>query len=195
MAANLYTTGAIEHFVTVAGTTYYLGTATTAPEIENRPAFLNVINDLGGRTVPFQKVPDRSQHIITTTLNRFDWAVYKRICMDQINAAGIVRDESITTHGILALGSATTLSNGLADFELTLVYTLAGTPVAPVDLPPGRRYWSCVVLGSKESTVGTRVEEVSLVLEANQLFDPVTRSFVLYSEVPGEVLTGLPAVT
>lgn len=189
MSAVMHTPGAIDHYVKASfngvETIAYLGTATTAPEIEVRPAYLNVINDLGGRTVPFQKVPDRQQHVITTTLNRFDWLTYKTISRD-VTLGGVAQGiDGLYSHGILGLGTAG------VDFELILVYTLAGSIFA-TQFPRGRRYWSCLVLGAKESTVGTRVEEVSLVIEANELFDPLTRAFELYSENPTDVLAGLP---
>lgn len=185
--AKFYTPGAIEHFVRFRnGSVSYLGTAMVAPEVEARPAFLNVMNDLGGRSVPVDLVADRTQHLITTTLNRFDWATYKAMELSTLGAAGATKDENIFTHGTLTIGAA--------DFELIWVYTLAGTGVIPVDFPRGRRYYSCVIKGARESTVGTRVMELSLVIEANEVFNPTNRTFRLFSENSVDVLTGLPSV-
>lgn len=187
MSAALYTPGPIEHYVKFrTGVTRYLGTAVTAPEIEVRPAYINVQNDLGGRSVPFQKVADRKQHVISTTLNRFDWATYKAMLPDGVTSAGAFGADDNTTHGVLSLG--------YTDFELILRYAYGGTSVIPSDFPVGRRYWSAVVLGSRESTVGTRVEEVALVIECNELFNPTLRTFRLYSEISADVLPGLPAL-
>lgn len=187
MSAVFYTPGAIDHFVKFrTGITRYLGTATVAPEVEVRPAFLNVINDLGGRSVPVHKVADRTQHVVTTTLNRFDWATYKALFPDGNTSAGAFRTDSNLTHGVLTFG--------YLDFELILRYSYGGTAVIPSDFPVGRRYWSGTTLASRESTVGTRVQEVSLVVECNELFDPPTRLFRLYSEIPADVLNGLPNV-
>lgn len=184
MAAFFYAPGAIEHYVTLRnGTTYYLGTAVTAPEIEGRPFYLNVINDIGGRTAPMQKVGDRQQDVVTTTLNRFDYAVYKTI-LGETNEV-LLHDNS--TQGTLVIGAL--------DFQLTLVYTAALAGNVPNNFPVGRRYFSAVVIGVRESTVGTRVEEVTLVIECNETFNPTTRVFTLYSENSTVVTTGLPNPT
>lgn len=187
MPANFRPTGAIEHYVKFRhGTTRYLGTATLAPEIEVRPAWIDIKNDLGGRTVPMDKVRDREQHVISTTLNRFDWDTYKALQGLGVGSSPAAVGETDLTHGTLTFGSS--------DFELALVYRLFGTSGTPADTPQGRRYYSCVLLGARESTVGTRIMEVALVVEANQLFIPATRLFSFYSEVAADVTAGLPAV-
>lgn len=184
MAAFQFTPGPIEHFVKFrGGTTAYLGTAVLAPEIERRPAYINVQNDLGGRSVPFQKVYDGAQHIITTTLNRFDWDVYALLSEDDVD----IGFDSGTQRGSLVLGDQ--------DFELVLVNSFSGSASLSSAYPPGRRYWSCILLGARESTVGTRVTEVSLVFEANALFDASTRIFELFSDAPNDVSSGLPSVS
>lgn len=185
MASLFYAPGAVEHFVVYGGVGYYLGTATTAPEVEGRPYYLNVINDLGGRSAPMQKVGDRQQHIVTTTLNRFDWAVYKAIVF--ASSSGQLGGDSNFTQGVLTLNNL--------DFELALVFQQAVAGNTPTGFPVGRRYFSAQVIGYRESTVGTRVEEVTLVMECNELFDATTRQFALYSENSATVLQGLPAVS
>ncbi|VTR92148.1 unnamed protein product [Gemmata massiliana] len=184
MPAFQFCPGPIEHYVKFrSGGTFYLGTATLAPEIERRPAFTNITNDLGGRVLPFQKIFEGSQHVITTTLGRFDWNVYALLSENDVGG-GV--DEK-TDRGSLVLGND--------DFELVLVNSYAGTGVISNTYPVGRRYFSCVLLGSRESTVGTRVTEVSLVIEANSIFEPSTRKFFLFSDDPTSVLNGLPAVS
>lgn len=185
--AAFYTPGPKDHYIRFRdGSVSYLGTATTAPEVESRPAFLNVINDVGGRTVPTQKVRDRIQDVVSTTLNRFDWATYKSISGAQENGGpGVLIDNNLT-HGTLVLGSS--------DFELIIVNSLALTAgTVPADFPVGRRYFSAVLLGARESSVGSRVEEVSLVFECNELFVPETRVWRFYSELATDVTGGLPA--
>ena len=184
MPAFQFCPGPIEHYVKFrSGGTFYLGTATIAPEIERKPAFTDVKNDLGGRVLPFQKSYEGSQHVISTTLNRFDWDTYALLSENDVGG-GV--DEQ-TDRGTLVLGSQ--------DFELILVNSYAGTGVIPNTYPVGRRYFSCILLGSRESTVGTRVAEVSLVIEANSLFEAATRKFYLFSDDAASVKNGLPPVS
>ena len=185
--AKFYTPGAIEHFVRFRdGSVSYLGTAVLAPEIEVRPAFLNVVNDLGGRTLPMDKVGDRTQHVVTTTLNRFDYETYKYIENSTVGPNGARKIDDAFTHG--------TLTFQQADVELILVNALAGTGATPSDYPRGRRYYSATLVGGRESTVGTRVTELTLLFECNEIFNAPTRTFTLFTEVAAEVLNGLPNV-
>ncbi len=106
--------------------------------------------------------------------------------MDALLQPAAVGGDNNVTHGVLSLN--------YLDFELILRNSYAGTPVIPIDYPIGRRYYTAVLLGSRESTVGTRVAEVSLVFECNEIFFYDTRAFRLFSEVPSDVLNGLPNV-
>jgi hypothetical protein len=167
------------------GLTQYLGTATTAPEVEGRPSFLSVINDKSSRTVPMQKVYDGEQDVVTMTLNRFDYVVYQSLRNNSTRAAS-----TVGTDGPLARGNLMINNN---DFNLILVYTFFGTVNATVDLPPGRFYNSALLTGYRESTVGTRVEEVALVFECNGVFQTGSGTGTsgpyganqLYTESPG----------
>lgn len=189
MASLFYAPGAVEHYVRIRGSSSaeYLGTAVTAPEVETRPAYLNVINDIGGRTLPMQKVGDREQHVITTTLNRFDYDVYNRLKITGNGSGGLGFHDN-TTQGVLTLN--------YLDFELILVFAaVLANPAAFPAYPVGRRYWSGQIVGSKESTVGTRVQEIALVIECNELFNPANRVFDLYTEITSSVTSGLPSPT
>lgn len=186
--AAFYDTGTIEHFIKLSnGTISYLGSASLAPEIETRPAFIDIKNDLAGRLLPIDKLYDGEQHIINTTLNRFDWATYKSLSPSVVVPGGA--GPGVLVDGKLNRG---TLTFNSTSFQLILVYTFGGTVVAPATLPVGRVYNCCTLVGAKESTVGTRIMEVSLAIEANGLFNATTRAFSLYSELSADVLNGLP---
>jgi hypothetical protein len=184
MPAMQATCGPIEHFVVFPGQSIatYLGSAVLAPEQEAEDFKIPVLNDLGGRSVPFQLVQDGEQWMVMTTLNRFDLAVCRAI--------------RALPGGGAPLGSETgiargTLVIGLSDFQLILVNSYAGTPSAGVNaaaLNAGRGFYSSTLLKYKESTVGTRVLEVSLAIQCNNVFNPATRGFSLYTE------SGLPAL-
>lgn len=204
MSALFAPTGPIDLFVTFRdGASYYLGNCREAPEVEVRPAFIDIKSDIGGRSVPTTKVYDGEQHLIyLTATNRFGWSVYKAMQRatvagngtigNALNAAGYVaRTDGPVDRGSLVLGGT--------DFQFTMVYQFGTTAIAP-ELPVGRRYFSAIMLGSRESTVGSRIMEVSMVLECNAVYTVVGngtnggRSFSLYTEKPEVVLSGLPNV-
>ncbi len=188
MSSLFFAPGAIEHYIKPrnASSFAYLGTAVTAPEIEIRPAYLNVINDIGGRTLPMQKVGDREQHVVTTTLNRFDIAVYQAItCLGGGSGPAIGGNDN-TNQGTLVIDNL--------DFEFIFIYAaVAANRGAFSGYPLGRRYYSSLVIGARESTVGTRVEEITLVIECNEVFTPATRVFDLYSESDTELTVPSPS--
>lgn len=190
MSALNHAPGPIDLFAKFRdNTTVYIGTCKEAPEVEVRPGFIDIKNDLSGRLVPGQKVYDGEQHLIyLTAVNRFDWAGYKFMSRAEV---ALGAGPAVSTDGPLSRGS---LVLGASDFEFVLRYSFGGTAAASDQMPVGRRYYSCILLGARESTVGSRIMEVSMVLEANGLFVPADRSFKLYTERQDQVLTGLPAL-
>ncbi len=168
MAAYQHAPGAIHHFVAFrnAPSSYlYLGTAEVAPEVEADIAYLPVMNDLRGRSKPFNLVFDGESHAVFSTLNRFDYPVWKR-CRDAIG-----HDATLSTLGREGRLENGNLVLGTGDFELVLAYDFAGTAAATADLPNGRRYYSGVVGGWKESTQGTRVMSVAVRFDCNSLWN------------------------
>lgn len=183
--------GPIDLFATFRdSTTMYIGTCEQAPEVEVRPAWIDIKNDITGRSIPAGKMPDGEQHLIyLTATNRFDWAGYK--FMARAAVPGDIGPATLINNVI----SQNVIATGADDFEFVLRYSLGGSIVSPAQMPVGRRYYSCVLLGARESTVGSKIMSVSMILEANPLTDFVNRTFRLYSELPADVLTGLPALT
>ncbi len=51
-------------------------------------------------------------------------------------------------------------------------------------------YYSCNMRKYKESTVGTRVLDVAMMFECQNVYDYTTRGFVLYSENPTNFPSG-----
>jgi len=176
------TPGPIDHYVIFRGQSQaqYLGTAVIAPDQEAEDFKIPVLNDLGGRSVPFQLVQDGEQWLIMTTLNRFDLAVCRQL--RAIPGAGPGQNSVLGSETGRARG---TLVIGVSDFQLVLVNTYAGTSSAgvnPAALNAARGFYSSSILKYKESTAGTRVLEVSLAIQCNNVFDPASRGFGLYTE-------------
>ena len=85
---RIHTTGPVHHFVRVppdpadgtpAVVYYYLGTCQTNPVIRIRKNRLNVMNDLGGRVVPFQELEQGESASISLLLNRFSNTAYSSL--------------------------------------------------------------------------------------------------------------------
>lgn len=176
MSAAIHCPGPILLYVRFRnGTTSFLGTAVEAPEVEQQIFHIPVMNDLGGRNVPFQRVYDGEKHVITLTANRVDYTVYAAI-----------RDLSKTPAGVGVDGpyDRGTLEVGYTDFELILIYTYGQStvPGAQPDFPAGRRYYSAVLAGAKESTAGTRVLDIAMAFETTPVYDATTRTLSLYTE-------------
>ena len=164
---------------------YYLGTCVTAPEPEGEKFKIPVMNDLGGRSVPFQLVKDGEQWLIPLVMNRFDYALCQQIrALDGGGAP--VGSETGLARGTLVIG--------ISDFVLVLINSYAGTAsagqfvggIGQSDLIVSRTFYTCNLRKYKESTVGTRVLEVVMMVEAQNVFDQQTRGFTLLTEgLPG----------
>lgn len=180
MPALIHCTGAIHHFVAFRSSPNlyrYLGTAEVAPEVEADPSYLNIMNDLRGRSKPAIKVFDGETHAVYSTLNRFDYSTWKA-CKDAFkhtnNLATMGREGRLENGNVVA---------GIGDFELVLAYDYAGTAAQSPDLPNGRRYFSVTVGNYKESTAGTRVMNIGVRFDCDAVFNfAAGRTWDLYTE-------------
>lgn len=152
----------------------YLGTCIVAPEPESEFFKIPVMNDLGGRSVPFQLIQDGEKDVVVAVMNRFNLPLLR--AMRAVAGGGsALGSESGYARGTLVLG--------VNDFELIIVNGYAGTAAsATIDLEAGRRYYSANLMKYKESTAGTRVLDVALAFECHNLFDKGTRGFGLFTE-------------
>jgi len=179
-----FTPGPIHLFATYRGNPDhdYLGTCVAAPESESEKFKIPVMNDLGGRSVPFQLVQDGETWMVMATMNRFSLpSIQNILARESAYGGGLNGDEGSETG--FARG---TLYIGVSDWSLTLINGYTGTPSAgtlPAVLPGGRTFYSANVRKYKESTVGTRVLEVAMAIELQNVFDPQTFGFNLYTDL------------
>lgn len=165
MPIGIRTPGAIHFFSRIRLQTIanYMGTCVLAPEPEHTKFRIPIQNDMGGRSVPFQTVYDGETAVVAATMNRFNGVLIQSLRALDGNALGT---DMPRTRGTLTLG--------IKDFQLLLIYEYAGTPAAgsfagASDLPGGRLYSSATIQKYKESTVGTRVQEIGIVFECNNI--------------------------
>jgi len=179
MSMGIRTPGAIHLFARsrLISVARHIGTCVTAPEPEHEKFRIPVMNDLGGRSVPFQTIYDGETALVIATMNRFNYELIQQMRALDSNALGTDMP-----------GTRGTLTLGIRDWQLLLIYEYAGTLSAgsfngPSDLPLGRLYASSTIRKYKESTVGTRVQEVTLAIECNNIFSlNGTGQFALYTE-------------
>ena len=183
MAATPHTLGPGHVYVRFRGNTEgnYVGTAEVAPVIEVEQPKLMVMNDLAGRTYPFQKVEDGERHTYTVVLNKFDYAVWKGVRDTYYHQLSIIN------HGSDDRFKRGSLHMGIGDFQLIHVHDFTGVlpahPLAQVDEPVGRLYCSAELVGYKEDPSANRVQTIAAVFRCDALYDSSTRRFNLYTEV------------
>jgi hypothetical protein len=190
MPAFVNTPGPIDHYINFRTPDgglegwAYLGTAVSAPETDGDLHYLDVFNDLGGRSVPFQLVEDGQNDVVASTMNRFDPIIYSSL--RDISGFGDGVDTALT-RGQLAIGAL--------DFQLLLInaFNIVNPALIAAGAPAGRLYYSSVLAKYKESTVGTRVKEVALAFRCENIYNnstySTTRTFGLYTEDPTIILS------
>lgn len=183
MSAFQFTPGPIDLFCRFRpgpaqnfGSPVYLGTCVVAPEPEEEQFKIPVMNDLGGRSVPFQLVQDGEKARLNATLNRFDLDVARLL---RAQSSGLFTVDGIGAETPIARG---TLVIGVSDFEFILKNRYFGQPVAGGLVPQGRRYFSANCQAYKESTAGTRVLEIAFQLDFENVYNISTGAFSLYTE-------------
>lgn len=160
----------------------YLGTCVEAPEPDHTYYHIPIMNDLGGRSVPFQIIQDGEDAVVSMVMNRFDINVCRGIrALPSAAGGGVVGNlgsETGFARGTLVIGSS--------DFELVIVNKYAGTPASGNSfLNLGRRYASSMLERYKESTKGSRVLEVAMLVKCENGFitsGPLAGGFQLYTE-------------
>jgi hypothetical protein len=184
-------------------TALFMGTCIAAPEPEGEKFKIPVMNDLSGRSVPYQLVQDGELWTIYATMNVFDYSL-----IQSLRALENGSPSSFSINGNPGSGNFTvnpgvggengiargTLHIGISDWKLIIVNTYFNTAssgrfAGPPDLIPARMFFSCNIRKYKEDTQGTRVLEIAMAIDTQNLFNPavsiINRGFALFSENPG----------
>lgn len=166
---------------------FYLGTCIAAPESEGEKFKIEVMNDIGGRSVPFQLVQDGEKWFVMLAMNRFNYSLVSTIRALESGPTGSVTPAPLGSESSVARG---TLVIGISDWRLIAINRYWGTTsagqfiggIAASDLPKGRMFYSCNLRKYKESTQGTRVLDIAMAIECQNLYYPTTKSFSCYTE-------------
>lgn len=193
-------TGPVQHFVRATGSgdtgIYFLGTAEVTPQMQRRRYRQNVMNDLAGKTLPFQKTYDGEAATVSTLLTRFSKLAWELILVAGYDA-GMIPD----FNGAPYSGSETRWSRGQAvygamTFEVWQVYDNFFNPAgASANMEIGW-YWPQVELLQHDTVAaGTQAEKLLLVFDCTPKFIPqassqtVTgneRGWTLYTNSPAD---------
>lgn len=208
MAVGTRTPGCQHLFARFRGQTtiFYLGTCVASPEPEHHKARIPVMNDIAGRSRPFQVIKDGEGAIVYATMNRFDWPLLQSIrALDSANVFPSTPAAGNLAAGSEAANTRGTLVLGLTDFQLLIwweYFGVAGASGSVNDAQPVRQYNSVEMLDMKEAAPG-RAQEVACAFSCESLYSPTTRSFSggvagtaagLYTENPAVIgAAGAPA--
>jgi hypothetical protein len=182
---DVHVTGAVHHYIQVRGDTniYYLGTAEITPQMQREKVYQNVLNDIGGKTLPFQKTYDGEHALVSVLLTRFS-----RTAWDFLLRSG--EASGVTMPGFS--GVETRISRGHAvygrsDFKLWQVFDFALFPqVASANLEIGWA-WPQVVLQDHDTmAAGTQAEKLMLVFDCQAQWLGAGNGFALYTNDPAD---------
>ena len=166
MPAFVHTTGPIFHYIEwYQGNWAFLGTSETSPEIQFRPRTLEVRNDLAGRSLPFQRTWDGQDAIVKTVLTYFD---------NNVLSALLKQFDDRLARGSLFIGVQT--------YRLILQHSFAGTQVATPGMRAGWRFHAAWLAAYSPTPAGAQAQMVGLVFQCDNLWDPGSRSFILYDQ-------------
>ncbi len=160
--AQLYSSGPCGVWVGcgTAGAPVFLGHAERTPTISIRPQFTDVFSDLGGQSVPFDKLYSGADAMVSMDLTRFNWGVYQTIAArSTAPGAGFVFPGSNFPGEIGTLMVTEGVATGLwLKFPYSAKPSMGGTAsVLPTSnaLPAGYHFFSAFLMGPDEITSGT----------------------------------------
>lgn len=186
--ANPYCTGPAHIFCGVGGgrRALYLGTAESAPVIEERPEYEPLMNDLGGSRKPFDFSHQGVDAIVSATLTRWN-----------DNVMNILRNVPRHGTGVLAPGTS-----AFGDIGAFMVFEGAAYPLwvtfpysakvafSSRGMVSGYRFFNAFLESPVAQNVGTRPRKFHLIWYAARAYNPRTGAMVCYDHT----VTGLPAI-
>jgi hypothetical protein len=148
----------------------FLGTAVTAPEIEAQIISTPFTSDLLGPT-PFQDIFNNEIHKVTAVINRLNFNNWRYMRM-MYESGQNVRSFSPTVSSSDSTANRRGIGQPmLHNLDCTLLLKSAAASntdlVTPVGVTKSRRYFSVILKDYHETTINSRVQEVSVVFECH----------------------------
>lgn len=177
--------------ITPPATSVYYGTTRSGPDINEEPSYFNVMNDLGGPNLPFDRGYAGSEHTITLEMTRWD---------------GTVDATFDTTPTPLPLGALTgaeaanargALVSKLSGIQLLMLLSNGGV-VLPADslMIRWRRYFQTVCVGPNKPIWGNKENMRVRIFKSQNVFLGVNvtnlslPAFRLFDEATGALPAG-----
>lgn len=183
--AQPFATGVQHCFVGLGGSgsapsPLYLGTGESFVRRDEHRAWDAIMNDISGSQLPFDYVFSGSEVIHSLVLTRWNMAVIRLLEAQPdpfFNVRGTTREVDV---------GALMQTEGLV-FQFWVTNAFSGKAAYPL-LDAGRRYPSTILWGPDTEEGGTRANKRHLIFRSYRIYDPVTRSMLLWDTN----LAGLP---
>jgi hypothetical protein len=155
--AKIFTTGPALMYINY-GSWLYLGTAESPPDIDLIGGFDPVYNDLGGTVLPFDRIYEGEEAVISFVLNR-----YVQASLDIIQA--VIGSKTIGTDTFGDTGSI--IGQEDRTFQYGMLFPYAAKALY-TDMPRGYKFFSCFRIGPQGVRPGTRAKAHNLILRAQR---------------------------
>lgn len=167
---DVWVTGAVHHYVRIPGDAepFYLGTAEVTPQVQNAKYRQPVFNDIGGKTLPFQKTYDGEASRVSVLLTRHSRTAWERALVAGANSDPVgLLGKANPVSGTEGRWSRGHLVYGQSSFELWQVFDNSLNPNFPqADFLELGRYWPLVTLENHDLVAqGTQAEKLLMVFD------------------------------
>lgn len=152
-------------------------------EIEPRPAYVPLMNDLAGPVVPFDQCQVGADYIVSFVATIWDEAMHKTI--SSLTGGGSPQGkEAPLDRGSLML------HEGLV-YPLWVTYPMAGTLAYP-DLPPCYHFFAAMIISPKRMSPGVKPYEVQFTFHCMPVYQAGGGGFIAYDDDMSGVTANLP---
>jgi hypothetical protein len=175
--SQLWATGPSGIFVTLNGTPTFLGHSERTPSISIRSQFTDAWSDLGGQSIPTDKMFEGADAMVTFDLTRFNYPVFQSVA-DRAAPGGPPPAGSLFS-GSFAPGEIGSLmqAEGLAPpIWLTFPYSAKAAYGGGATLPAGMRFLSAFLLGPEDYTVGTVPHKIHCIFYCMRALNITTQN-------------------
>lgn len=162
------------------GTPLYLGTAKNAPHMSHDPAFIPVMNDIGGQVKCFELMYEGEEAFIVAELSRYKESTYRLLAArhTNINNAGTRGFEPAG-----AIGALMTTENIAPCLWVRFPYSASKTAFANATngaMPAGYRFVRANFVGPDQHQIGTQPKHVTVAFHATRQYDSTGGTFTLF---------------
>jgi hypothetical protein len=175
--AQLWASGPAGIFVTCGGTPTFLGHSERTPSISIRSQFTDAWSDLGGQSIPTDKMFQGADALVSFDLSRFNYPVFQSIA-DRAAAGGPPAPGSIFS-GTFPPGEIGSLmaTEGLAvPLWMTWPYSAKAAYGGGATMPAGFRFLQAFLQGPEDYTSGTVPHKIHCIFYCMRALNITTQN-------------------